>query len=66
MRGQSKASIILVVKFKCCLSNWDKIRLHTKNQLPVLSGIALNVYVGGGWGGVVGGPTNDLVYPNSG
>ena len=41
-------------------SSWVKIRLHTKNQLPRLSGSAV---VWCGWGGV-GGPTNYLVYPN--
>jgi hypothetical protein len=45
-----------------CLSSWVKIRLHTENQLPILSGSALKVELG--WGGVVGGPTNNLVYPN--
>ena len=44
------------------LSSWVKIRLYTENQLPMLSGTALKVYVGG-WGGG-GGPTNNLVYPN--
>jgi hypothetical protein len=33
------------------LSIWVKIRLHTKNQLPGLSGSALNVSLGGGGGG---------------
>ena len=39
----------------CCLFGllaiWVKIRLHTENQLPRLSGSALKVPV---WGGVVG------------
>ena len=34
-------------------SSWVKIRLHTKNQLPGLSGSALKVSLGGGWGGAV-------------
>jgi hypothetical protein len=42
-----------------CLSNWVKIRLHTKNQLRRLSGRALKVTVV--WD--MGGPTNNLVYP---
>jgi hypothetical protein len=29
--------------FKGCFSTWVKIRLHTKNQLPRLSGSALKV-----------------------
>ena len=47
-----------------CLSSWVKIRLHTENQLPKLSGSALKVSLVLGWGGVVGvslsvgGPTN--------
>ena len=40
-------------------SSWDRIRLHTENELLRLSGGALTVYVVGGWGG----PTNN---PNSG
>ena len=35
-------------------SGWVKVRLHPENQLHMLSGSALKVYVGGvGWGGVV-------------
>ena len=41
-------------------SSWVKIRLHTENQLPKLSGSALKVYVVG-W---VGGPTDYFVTPN--
>ena len=41
-------------------SSWVKIRLHTENGLPMLSGSALKVKVVV----VVGGPTNNLVYPN--
>ena len=41
-------------------SSLVKIRLHTENKLPMLSGSALKVLLGGG------GPTNNLVYPNSG
>jgi hypothetical protein len=34
-------------------SSWVKVRLHPENQLHMLSGSALKVYVGGvGWGGV--------------
>jgi hypothetical protein len=36
-------------------SSWVKIRLHTENQLPMLSGSAFKVKV---VGVVVGGPTN--------
>ena len=54
-------------------SSWVKIRLHTENELLMLSGSALKVELGGvaqdmWWmlrricGG--GGPTNNLVYPN--
>ena len=44
-------------------SSWVKIRLHTKNQLPRLSGSALKVsVVVVGWGG--GGPTKYFVTPN--
>ena len=45
-------------------SSWVKIRLHTENQLPKLSGSFLKVVVGGvgwvGWwgGGGGGGPTD--------
>ena len=34
------------------VSSWVKIRLHTENQLPMLSGSALKVKLGGGVGGV--------------
>ena len=40
-------------------SIWVKIRLYTKNELPMLSGSALKVELV-----VVGGTTNNLVYPN--
>ena len=40
-------------------SSWVKIRLHTENQPPRLSGSALKVVV---WGG---GPTDYFVTPNS-
>jgi hypothetical protein len=47
------------------LSSWVKIRLHTKNQLPRVSGSALTVVVGGVvWGEVVGGPTDYFVTLN--
>ena len=36
--------------FLCRLSSWVKIRLHTENQLPRLSGSALKVPGGGGVG----------------
>ena len=42
------------------LSSWVKIRLHTENQLPKLSGSALKVVV---WV-VVGGPTKYFVTLN--
>ena len=42
-------------------SSWVKIRLHTENQLPGLSGSALKVSVGGV---VEGGPTKYFVTPN--
>ena len=45
-------------------SSWVKVRLHLENQLHVLSGSALKVYVGGWWVVGGGGPTNNLVYPN--
>ena len=43
------------------LFSWVKIRLHTENQLPKLSGSALKVVV---WSGGVGGPTDYFVTPN--
>ena len=30
-------------------SSWVKIRLYAENQLPMMSGSALKVVVGGGW-----------------
>ena len=43
-------------------SSWVKIRLHTENQLPTLSGSALKVVV---WsGGGVGGQTDYFVTIN--
>ena len=46
-------------------SSWVKIRLHTENQLPKLSGSALKVVVwSGGGGGGVGGPTDYFVTLN--
>ena len=42
--------------------SWVKIRLHTENQLPTLSGSALKVVMWGGVGG--GGPTDYFVTLN--
>ena len=34
-------------------SSWVKIRLHTENELPVMSGSVIKVLLGGWGGGVV-------------